>query len=71
MGRGAPAYHQYHPTEHPPAQHIDDILRNGALYRRRWGTWPMEGWLKDFESQGLVEYVPATNSWRRRFVGER
>ncbi|MGW7317233.1 glycosyltransferase family 2 protein [Streptomyces sp. NPDC054865] len=68
---GAPAYHQYHPTEHPPAQHIDDILRNGALYRRRWGTWPMEGWLKDFESQGLVEYVPATNSWRRRFFGER
>ncbi|MFC9386728.1 glycosyltransferase family 2 protein [Streptomyces venezuelae] len=62
---GAPAYHQYHPTSHPPVQHLDDILRNGALYKRRWGSWPMEGWLHDFADQGLVEYVPATDTWRR------
>ncbi|MEU9420673.1 glycosyltransferase family 2 protein [Streptomyces sp. NPDC048272] len=66
---GAAAYHQHHPTQNPPVQHVDDILRNGAIYRRRWGTWPMEGWLKDFEAQGLVEYVPATHSWRRRTDG--
>ncbi|MFD3548789.1 glycosyltransferase family 2 protein [Streptomyces sp. NPDC058655] len=62
---GAPAYHQHHPTHHPPVQHLDDILRNGALHRERWGTWPMEGWLRDFEAAGLVEYVPATDTWRR------
>lgn len=62
---GAPAHHQYHPTENPPVRHIDDILRNGALYKRRWGTWPMEGWLRAFEARGLVHYVPATDTWRR------
>ncbi|KMO93414.1 glycosyltransferase family 2 protein [Streptomyces roseus] len=63
---GAPAYHQHHPTEQPPVQHIDDILRNGALYKERWGSWPMQGWLRAFEARGLVQYVPATDSWRRR-----
>ncbi|WP_030959725.1 glycosyltransferase family 2 protein [Streptomyces sp. NRRL S-378] len=63
---GAPAYHQHHPTQHPPVQHVDDIIRNGALYRARWGTWPMEGWLHDFEERGLVRYVPATDTWCRR-----
>ncbi|MGW6536468.1 glycosyltransferase family 2 protein [Streptomyces sp. NPDC055051] len=63
---GAPAYHQHHPTQHPPVQHIDDIIRNGALYKARWGTWPMEGWLRAFEERGLVRYVPAADAWRRR-----
>lgn len=62
---GAPAYHQHHPTEHPPVRHIDDILRNGETYKRRWGTWPMEGWLRQFEALGLLEYVPATDTWQR------
>ncbi|WP_404961602.1 glycosyltransferase family 2 protein [Streptomyces sp. 147326] len=63
---GAPAYHQHHPTQRPPVQHIDDILRNGALYKARWGNWPMEGWLRDFETRGLVRYVPATDTWCKR-----
>ncbi|MFD3543317.1 glycosyltransferase family 2 protein [Streptomyces sp. NPDC058662] len=62
---GAPAYHQHHPTQHPPVQHVDDILRNGAVYRRRWGSWPMEGWLREFAARGLVRYVPATDTWCR------
>ncbi|OKJ65692.1 sugar transferase [Streptomyces sp. CB02009] len=62
---GAPAYHQHHPTQRPPVDHIDDILRNGALYQSRWGSWPMEGWLRAFEGLGLVRYVPATDTWRR------
>jgi N-acetylglucosaminyl-diphospho-decaprenol L-rhamnosyltransferase len=49
------AYHQYHPTSDPPVQHIDDILRNGRIFRSRWGRWPMEGWLSTFERLGLVE----------------
>ncbi len=60
---GAPVYHQHHPTQSPPLQHVEDILRNGALYKDRWGSWPMEGWLRDFEKRGLVRYVPATDTW--------
>ncbi|WP_457208489.1 galactosyltransferase-related protein, partial [Nocardioides sp. P5_C9_2] len=52
---GARAYHQHHPTSSPPVQHLADILHNGALFRRRWGRWPMEGWLLEFERMGLVE----------------
>ena len=51
---GARAYHQWHPTESPPVRHLDDILRNGALFHRRWGRWPMLGWLEVFEQRGLV-----------------
>ena len=50
----ARAYHQWHPTESPPRAHLDDILRNGALFHRRWGRWPMSGWLQAFEAEGLV-----------------
>jgi GT2 family glycosyltransferase len=50
----ARAYHQHHDTEVPPVQHLDDILRNGALFARRWGRWPMQGWLAEFERMGLV-----------------
>ncbi|WP_107772303.1 glycosyltransferase family 2 protein [Nocardioides sediminis] len=52
---GARAYHQHHPTSSPPVEHLADILLNGALFRRRWGRWPMEGWLEAFERMGLVE----------------
>jgi GT2 family glycosyltransferase len=50
----ARAYHQHHPIQDPPMEHLDDILRNGELFSRRWGRWPMEGWLRDFEAMGLV-----------------
>lgn len=51
---GAEAYHQWHPTSMPPVQHLGDILRNGAIFRRRWGWWPMEGWMQQFHERGLV-----------------
>ena len=54
----ARTYHQYHPTQDPPAQHLADILRNGAIFAERWGRWPMEGWLTEFEAQGLVVRTP-------------
>lgn len=63
---GAPAHHQHHPTQDPPVQHLDDILRNGALYKERWGTWPMEGWLRSFEGRGLVTYDADTDTWHKR-----
>jgi N-acetylglucosaminyl-diphospho-decaprenol L-rhamnosyltransferase len=48
------AYHQYHPGADPPVQHAESILRNARLFHRRWGTWPMEGWLEEFARLGLV-----------------
>lgn len=62
---GAPAYHQHHPVSRPPVEHLDDILRNGAVYRERWGTWPMEGWLREFARLGLVHHDPVTDNWTR------
>ncbi len=59
----ARAYHQHHPTQEPPVQHLDAILRNGALFAERWGTWPMAGWLQAFEERGLVERTAA--GWQR------
>lgn len=53
----ARAYHQYHPVEDPPVGHLDDILRNGRIFADRWGRWPMEGWLRQFEAMGLVRRV--------------
>ena len=50
----ARAYHQHHPTSEPPVQHLEDILRNGAVFNQRWGWWPMRGWLEGFEELGLV-----------------
>ena len=50
----ARAYHQWHPVSRPPVEHVDDIVRNAEIYRRRWGTTPMLGWLEAFEERGLV-----------------
>jgi N-acetylglucosaminyl-diphospho-decaprenol L-rhamnosyltransferase len=60
---GAHAYHQHHPTSSPPWQHLEDILRNGAIFARRWGRWPMEGWLESFAEAGAVEKLD--DGWRR------
>jgi GT2 family glycosyltransferase len=62
---GADAYHQHHPVNDPPTRHLDDILRNGALYKRRWGSWPMRGWLEDFARLGLVRHDPITDMWHK------
>ncbi len=61
----ARAYHQHHATQSPPKQHLDAILRNGRVFRDRWGTWPMLGWLEQFEREGLVhrhgeDWLPST-----------
>jgi GT2 family glycosyltransferase len=62
---GADAYHQWHPTGDPPLQHLDDILRNGRIFRDRWGWWPMSGWLAGFRDLGLVRHDPDTDDWQR------
>ena len=60
---GADAYHQHHETSSPPWQHLDDILRNGALFAAKWGEWPMAGWLAAFAEGGAVERDG--DGWRR------
>jgi N-acetylglucosaminyl-diphospho-decaprenol L-rhamnosyltransferase len=60
----ARAYHQFHPVDRPPVGHLDDILRNGALFAERWGEWPMLGWLEAFEGLGLVRRT-GEGGWAR------
>lgn len=48
------AYHQYHPTYNPPLPHLRSIVQNAELFYRKWGTWPMAGWLNAFESMGFI-----------------
>ena len=60
---GAWAYHQHHQTESPPVRHLDDILRNAALFHRRWRWWPMEGWLSAFAERGLAHYDRSARRW--------
>ncbi len=50
----ARAFHQWHPVSRPPVEHLEDIVRNAEIYRRRWGTTPMKGWLEAFGAAGLV-----------------
>ncbi len=62
---GAAAYHQWHPSGSPPLRHLDDILRNGAIFARRWGWWPMAGWLRQFEERGLIAWSTDVAGWVR------
>ena len=55
---GAHAFHQFHPISEPPIEHLADIVANAALFHRRWGWWPMQGWLNAFENQGLITRDP-------------
>ncbi len=51
---GGEAFHQHHDSENPPTAHLVDIIRNANHFHRRWGTWPMRGWLDAFERDGLL-----------------
>ncbi len=55
---GAWAHHQDHPVSDPPIEHLADIVVNAGYFRRRWGTWPMEGWLAAFAEIGAIEWDP-------------
>ncbi|MDV7351704.1 galactosyltransferase-related protein [Rhodococcus oxybenzonivorans] len=60
---GADAFHQHHPVSDPPVEHLGDILANAHLFHRRWGWWPMRGWLEAFEALGLIDYDAAKLRW--------
>lgn len=63
---GAEAYHQYHPSSSPPVEHLAAILRNANIFRRRWGWFPMGGWLQEFERLGLAEPDADGRRWSAR-----
>ena len=60
---GAEAHHQHHPVQDPPVHHLAAIVRNAAVFHRRWGWWPMTGWLEQFRAAGLADYDAATRTW--------
>lgn len=55
---GALACHQYHDTFDPPLQHLEDIIANANRFHRKWGIWPMGGWLEQFSQMGLITWEP-------------
>lgn len=60
---GPGAFHQHHPVSDPPVEHLDDILRNAAVFHAKWGTWPMAGWLEAFERKGLLR-IDGDRLWK-------
>ena len=57
--QGARVYHQHHPHFMPPVHHLDSVVRNAELFRRKWGHRTMEHWLYCFGLMGLIENTPA------------
>lgn len=60
---GAHAFHQYHPVSDPPVEHVHDIVTNATLFHRRWGRWPMRGWLDRFAALGMARYDAERDRW--------
>jgi GT2 family glycosyltransferase len=53
---GTGAFHQHHGVISPPLHHLHDIVRNANRFFQRWGVWPMEGWLRQFQDLGVVAF---------------
>jgi GT2 family glycosyltransferase len=53
---GTGAFHQHHGVMSPPLHHLRDIVRNSNRFFKRWGVWPMDGWLRQFEELGVVAF---------------
>jgi len=49
-------FHQFHRSSSPPVEHLSAIVANARRFRQRWGVWPMEGWLAQFASAGLIAW---------------
>jgi hypothetical protein len=60
---GATAYHQWHPVSNPPVEHLDDVVANANRFHRRWGWFPMQGWLSAYDERGLAHYDGRTDRW--------
>jgi len=56
---GATAYHQWHPPTRLRPERVAEIVSNAQRFQRRWGIWPMRGWLAELEAEGLVRFDPS------------
>ena len=56
FGSKARVYHQYHDSYSPPYNHLQDIVTNANRFYTKWQMWPMEGWLRQFEKEGYIEW---------------
>jgi GT2 family glycosyltransferase len=54
---GAHAFHQFHPVSDPPVEHLSEIVANARIFRKRWGWWPMQGWLHAFAERNMVRWT--------------
>ena len=52
------SFHQYHPTYDPPLNHFTDIVDNAVVFKKKWGVWPMQGWLDAFVERGYIRMGP-------------
>lgn len=50
------SFHQYHPSYDPPLNHFKDVLSNASTFKHKWGFFPMEGWLKKFETMKFIRF---------------
>ncbi|MBB4081067.1 glycosyltransferase involved in cell wall biosynthesis [Lewinella aquimaris] len=57
-GCRARVYHQYHDTYSPPYNHLGDIITNAVRFHQKWQIWPMDGWLKQFDQAGYIDWQP-------------
>ena len=55
---GALAFHQWHPPTRLDPRRTAEIVGNARRFRRRWGKWPMVGWLTDLAADGIVRFDP-------------
>jgi len=53
---GATVFHQHHDVFEPPVQQFEATLANARRFRKKWGHWPMEGWLEEFRDLGLIRW---------------
>jgi hypothetical protein len=61
---GAHAHHQHHPPSRSAPGRAAEIVRNAQLFHRRWGWWPMKGWLEELAAAGAVEFDPGSDLLR-------
>jgi len=56
---GAEVFHQHHDSWEPPLQQLRATIANATTFRRKWGRWPMEGWLAELDGLGFIAWDPA------------
>lgn len=52
---GVEVLHQHHDSWEPPLHQFNATIENARRYHDKWGEWPMEGWLGQFENLGLID----------------